>query len=63
MADHQTRAALFDALAEAAKAMSSAVYADDAVLQLAGWGRSAVRLEDGFPEWAGEQLPVERVER
>jgi rhodanese-related sulfurtransferase/DNA-binding MarR family transcriptional regulator len=38
------------------------VYADDAVRLLAGRGRAAVRLEDGFPEWAAEHLPVERAE-
>ena len=37
------------------------VYADDAVRMLAGEGRRAVRLEDGFPEWAAEGLPVERA--
>lgn len=35
------------------------VYADDAVRLLAESGRSAVRLEDGFPEWAAERLPSE----
>jgi len=35
------------------------VYADDAVRLLAKSGRSAARLEDGFPEWAAEQLPSE----
>jgi rhodanese-related sulfurtransferase/DNA-binding MarR family transcriptional regulator len=38
------------------------VYADDAVRMLANKGRSAVRLEDGFPEWAAERLPVEGTE-
>lgn len=36
------------------------VYADDAVRLLADAGRSAIRLEDGFPEWAAAGLPVER---
>lgn len=36
------------------------VYADDAVRLLAGSGRPAARLEDGFPEWAAANLPVER---
>jgi rhodanese-related sulfurtransferase len=35
------------------------VYADDAVRLLAKSGRSAARLEDGFPEWAAERLPSE----
>lgn len=35
------------------------VYADDAVRMLAKSGRSAVRLEDGFPEWSAERLPTE----
>lgn len=34
--------------------------ADDSVRLLANSGRSAVRLEDGFPEWAAERLPSER---
>ncbi len=34
------------------------VYADDAVRLLVRSGRDAVRLEDGFPEWAAEGLPV-----
>jgi rhodanese-related sulfurtransferase len=38
------------------------VYADDAVRLLTQAGRSAVRLEDGFPEWAAAQLPVGRSE-
>lgn len=38
------------------------VYVDDAVRMLANKGRSAVRLEDGFPEWAAERLPVQREE-
>jgi rhodanese-related sulfurtransferase len=36
------------------------VYADDAVRLLTRQGRTAYRLEDGFPEWAHEGLPVER---
>ena len=35
------------------------VYADDAVRLLAKSGRSALRLEDGFPEWSAERLPIE----
>lgn len=35
------------------------VYADDAVRTLLRRGRRAVRLEDGFPEWARSGLPVE----
>jgi rhodanese-related sulfurtransferase/DNA-binding transcriptional ArsR family regulator len=35
------------------------VYADQAVRLLAGDGRVAARLEDGFPEWAQAGLPVE----
>jgi len=35
------------------------VYADDAVRLLETTGRAAVRLEDGFPEWAADRLPVE----
>ena len=34
------------------------VYADDAVRALRGRGYSAVRLEDGYPEWASAGLPV-----
>ena len=34
------------------------VYADDAVRVLTKAGRQAVRLEDGFPEWAAAGLPV-----
>jgi len=34
------------------------VYADDAVRALRRRGRTAVRLEDGFPEWARAGLPV-----
>ena len=37
------------------------VYADEAVRLLSGRGRSAARLEDGFPEWAAAQLPVDRA--
>ena len=36
------------------------VYADEAVRVLAAAGRSAARLEDGFPDWAASRLPVER---
>lgn len=35
------------------------VYADDAVRLLNREGSTALRLEDGFPEWAADQLPVE----
>jgi rhodanese-related sulfurtransferase len=35
------------------------VYADTAVRLLESTGRSAVRLEDGFPEWAADRLPVD----
>jgi rhodanese-related sulfurtransferase/predicted transcriptional regulator len=35
------------------------VYADDAVRLLTRSGRSALRLEDGFPEWSAERLPVD----
>lgn len=35
------------------------VYADDAVRLLNRRGRTAVRLEDGFPEWRAAGLPVE----
>jgi rhodanese-related sulfurtransferase len=34
------------------------VFADDAVRLLRRRGRSARRLEDGFPEWRGAGLPV-----
>jgi len=34
------------------------VYADDAVRQLCRSGRTAARLEDGYPEWARAGLPV-----
>jgi rhodanese-related sulfurtransferase/predicted transcriptional regulator len=36
------------------------VYADDAVRLLTKKGQAAFRLEDGFPEWAANRLPVER---
>jgi len=39
------------------------VYADDAVRLLEKAGRSAVRLQDGFPEWAADDLPVEAADR
>jgi rhodanese-related sulfurtransferase len=39
------------------------VYADDAVRMLTRRGRPALRLEDGFPEWAAQRLPVDRAER
>jgi rhodanese-related sulfurtransferase/DNA-binding MarR family transcriptional regulator len=35
------------------------VYADDAVRLLAKNGRAALRLEDGYPEWAADRLPIE----
>lgn len=35
------------------------VYADDAVRLLRSRGRTARRLEDGFPEWQQAELPVE----
>jgi rhodanese-related sulfurtransferase len=34
------------------------VYADDAVRQLVEHGLRATRLEDGFPEWRNDGLPV-----
>lgn len=34
-------------------------YADDAVRELRRRGRDALRLEDGFPEWARAGLPVQ----
>ena len=37
-------------------------YADDAVRLLGRRGRRALRLEDGFPEWAQAGLPVETEE-
>jgi rhodanese-related sulfurtransferase len=39
------------------------VYADDAVRTLTRRGLRAARLEDGFPEWARDHLPVETVPR
>jgi rhodanese-related sulfurtransferase len=36
------------------------VYADEAVRLLVDAGRTAYRLEDGFPEWASAGHPVER---
>jgi rhodanese-related sulfurtransferase len=38
------------------------VYADEAVQLLRSRGRAALRLEDGFPEWASAGLPVGRGE-
>jgi len=35
------------------------VYADDAVRALRRRGRTAIRLEDGFPEWVRAGLPTE----
>jgi rhodanese-related sulfurtransferase/DNA-binding MarR family transcriptional regulator len=35
------------------------VYADQAVRMLRDHGRRAARLEDGYPEWARAELPVE----
>jgi rhodanese-related sulfurtransferase len=35
------------------------VYADDAVRMLAGRGRSAKRLDGGFPEWQAENRPTD----
>jgi len=35
------------------------VFADDAVRLLRRRGRSARRLEDGFPEWARADLPID----
>ena len=37
------------------------VYADDAVRALTSTGRSALRLVDGFPEWAAAELPTARA--
>ncbi|MBG6097935.1 ArsR/SmtB family transcription factor [Nocardioides luteus] len=34
------------------------VYADDAVRTLRAAGRDALRLEDGYPEWAASRLPI-----
>jgi rhodanese-related sulfurtransferase/DNA-binding MarR family transcriptional regulator len=39
------------------------VYADEAVRLLGTKGRTALRLEDGFPEWAAARLPVAREHR
>jgi rhodanese-related sulfurtransferase/predicted transcriptional regulator len=39
------------------------VYADDAVRLLADRGRSAMRLEGGFPEWDAEERPTEEAHR
>jgi rhodanese-related sulfurtransferase/DNA-binding HxlR family transcriptional regulator len=36
------------------------VYADDAVRALAAAGHEALRLVDGYPEWAAAGLPVEK---
>jgi len=38
------------------------VYADEAVAMLTQKGYNAVRLEEGFPEWALKGYPVEQVE-
>ena len=35
------------------------VFADDAVRLLRRRGRTARRLEDGYPEWRGAELPIE----
>jgi hypothetical protein len=35
------------------------VFADDAVRLLRRRGRTARRLEDGFPEWRRAELPIE----
>lgn len=37
------------------------VYADDAVRVLTSTGHTAVRLVDGFPEWAAADLPTSRT--
>ncbi len=37
------------------------IYADDAVRRLSAAGRSALRLVDGFPEWAAAALPTART--
>ena len=37
------------------------VYADDAVRALTSTGHSALRLVDGFPEWAAADLPTSRT--
>jgi rhodanese-related sulfurtransferase/DNA-binding transcriptional ArsR family regulator len=39
------------------------VYADEAVRILRASGHRAARLEDGYPEWARAELPVERPAR
>jgi rhodanese-related sulfurtransferase/DNA-binding transcriptional ArsR family regulator len=39
------------------------VYADEAVRILRRRGHRAARLEDGYPEWARAELPVERPAR
>ncbi len=36
------------------------VYADDAVRALISTGHTALRLSDGFPEWAAAHLPITR---
>lgn len=38
------------------------VYADDAVRTLTRRGYRAARLEEGFPEWARDRLPVEAAQ-
>lgn len=38
------------------------VYADEAVRLLSRSGMTALRLEDGFPEWAADQLPIKRAQ-
>ena len=35
------------------------VYAEDAVRILTRQGRTALRLQDGFPEWRSAGLPVQ----
>jgi rhodanese-related sulfurtransferase len=37
------------------------VYADEAVRALSSLGRTALRLVDGFPEWAAADLPTARA--
>jgi hypothetical protein len=37
------------------------VFADDAVRLLHRRGRTARRLEDGFPEWVHADLPVDNA--
>jgi rhodanese-related sulfurtransferase/DNA-binding transcriptional ArsR family regulator len=39
------------------------VYADEAVRILQRRGQRAARLEDGYPEWARAELPVQRLAR